>query len=344
MPEPVRALSRVAGAATLRRMKFHRLLLLLASLAPAVAQDDAGQAAAGAVADPVQIYIIGASVSAGFEDGPLFGAEKVGDSVPLQTVFRAWADDAGKVSMYPAMAMMAMFTDPLKIGANQVAMVKKRGPDVVLAVDFLFWFAYGYVSGDEVHDRPARLAQGLQMLIDLDLPVLIGDLPDMTGAAQRMLNPRQIPSPKVLAALNAQIAAAVAKHTQLKLVPLAPFVAAMRGEGLKLPLAAGPLATPPGALQQADRLHATRLGVAYLCREIQAALQQQMPQEHALRTRNWSFERFVEAAGAEGELEALQEAAKAGVKAEASKQAGEQTGKQTGEEAKRDDLLCREAR
>ncbi|HEB53472.1 MAG TPA: hypothetical protein ENI87_09485, partial [bacterium] len=52
-----------------------RVLVAAALLAaPQVAQQEA----------PARIHVIGASVSGGFEDGPLFGAEEQGDSIPLQ--------------------------------------------------------------------------------------------------------------------------------------------------------------------------------------------------------------------------------------------------------------------
>ncbi len=296
-------------------MKVHALAALLLALAVSPAQGPTGTTAAPAPA-PVRIHIIGASVSAGFEDGPLFGATKQGDSVPLQTVFRAFCGDLGTVSMHPALDMCAMFREPFEVGERQIALLKKRKPDVVLAVDFPFWFAYGYVGDQEQQERSARLRKGLQMLADLDLPVLLGDLPDMTGAAQRMLNPRQVPSPKVLAALDEQLRTFVAKHPKLRLVPLSGLVADMKQKGLDLPLAAGPLPTAPGALLQEDRLHATRLGVAYLCFQLRPHLAARLPDEHELERRSWTFEQFVEAAGAEHELAALVEAASAGGKKE----------------------------
>ncbi len=305
-------------------MKVHHLLALFA-LTPTIAL---AQATAAAPA-PVRIHIIGASVSAGFEDGPLFGADKQGDSVPLQTVFRAWADEAGKVTTHSPTEMAVLFQKPVEVAEREIALLKKRKPDVVLAVDFLFWFAYGYVSGDELQARSLLLDKGLDMLTELELPVLIGDLPDMTGAARRMLSPRQIPGPEVLAKLNERLRGAVAAHPNLHLVPLAGFVANSRGKGLVLPLASGLLQTPPLALQQEDRLHATRLGVAYLSFVMLPHLLQVMPEEHPLRARQWTIEQFIEAAGAEDELAALREAAKgaAPVKEEAAEQGAGKDGR-----------------
>ena len=85
----------------------------------------------------------------------------------------------------------------------------------------------------------------------------------------------------------------------------------LTGLGQHVALASGPLPTEKGALQQEDRLHATRLGVAFLGHELQPVLKRLLPKAHALRQSEWQFEDFVEAAGAEGELEVLVDAAKA---------------------------------
>lgn len=258
---------------------------------------------------PLRIHVIGASVSAGFRDGPLFGGTVSGDSVPLQPLLAAYTGELASVSTHPPLAMTAMFTDPLAIGSQQVQITKKRKPDLVVAVDFPFWFAYGYVGDQELAERQDRLDKGLAMLADLGVPVLVGDLPDMRGAAVRMLNPRQVPSPAVLENLQQRLLAYVAEHENLHLLPLRPFVAALKSDTLQLPLADGPLTATVPFLLQEDRLHATRLGMAYLGLVLQPHLQAALPKDHALRERTWRFEQFVEAAGAEGDLEALREAA-----------------------------------
>lgn len=285
--------------------------LLLA--AAAVAQ--AGNGAAGAAAAKPRVHVIGASVSGGFEDGPLTGAKEPGDSVTLQHVLKAWCGEHARATTHSPLDMMAMFTDPKTIGHKQIQAVVKAKPDVVVAIDFPFWFAYGYVDGDEAASRRALLEHGLSLLAQIEAPVLVGDLPDMQGAERRMLNPRQIPSPEVLQQLNAQLAQWVVKQPNVHLVELAETVRTMKHEGVALPLAAGELATPPGALLQGDKLHANRLGMAYLGYVLQQPLRELFPEDHALRAQQWSFERFVEACGAEGDLAALRGAAPAKAKA-----------------------------
>lgn len=258
----------------------------------------------------VHLRVIGASVSGGFKDSKFLGAAEDGDTVSMHHVLQAWCGDLAEASTHAPMKMTMMFTAPERIGGEQIKAAQRAKPDALLAVDFPFWFAYGRVAGDEGPARRALLQKGLELLATLEVPVVIGDLPDMQGAAARMLAPAQIPSPAVLQQLNADLAAWVAAHQNVRLVPLAATVAQMKTTGVVLPLASGPLATPPGALLQGDRLHANRLGMAFLGHTLQPTLQQLFAADHPLRKQVWTFEQFVAACGAEADLEALQAAAK----------------------------------
>ena len=287
----------------LRTRPFAFALLVLAIAAPA--QTDAP-------AMPKRIHIIGASVSGGFEDGPLFGAEEAGESVTVHHVLKRWADGEVRVSTHSPLEMCTLFQDPVEIGKKMVERAKKKKADIVVAVDFPFWFAYGYVRGEEKQARMRRFEVGLKYLASFDVPVLVGDLPDMTGATPRLLKPRQIPSPEILAALNVRLKAWAAERDNVTLVPLAAVVKELKVDGVELPLADGALKTEPGALLQGDRLHANRLGVAFLVHRLQEPLAKLFPASHPLHDRRWSFDRFVEAASAESALQELQEEAKAG--------------------------------
>jgi hypothetical protein len=268
------------------------LLVSVALSAPAAAQ-----------AAPKRIHIIGASVSGGFEDGPLFGAKEAGDSVSMHHVLKRWCDGEVKVSTHPPMEMCYTFNDPLKIGKKQIDGCKKRKADMVVAVDFPFWFAYGYAFSPK--SRLERLEVCIDYLDGLGVPVVIGDLPNMKGAARRMLNPRQIPSEESLVKLNARLQKFAADNDKITMVPMSNIVKQLKLDGVVLPLKSGGLRTPPGALLQGDQLHTTRLGVALLVYRIQDALRGRFPKDHVLHQRKWTFDEFVEAADAEDELEDL---------------------------------------
>jgi hypothetical protein len=259
---------------------------------------------------PTRVHVIGASVSGGFVDGPLFGAETQGDSVSMRHMLKKWSDGEVKVTTHPALAMWNLFKDPVGTGRAEIDLAKKRKADLVVAVDFPFWFAYGYVSGPELAARMELLETGLKYLQELQVPVVIGDLPNMKGAAVRMMSPRQVPSEPVLKALNARLKKFADNNDKVTLVPMAQIVHELKVDGVKLPLEGGELQTKPGALLQEDQLHATRLGMALLVFELQDTLRAQFPKGHALHEQKWTFEEFVEAAGADVELDTLRAKAK----------------------------------
>ena len=261
-----------------------------------------------AQAAPKHIHVIGASVSAGFEDGPFAGAKVVGDSIPLQKVLKSWSGGVVKVTTHPIFEMCYTFSDPVKIGKKQIDRAKVKKADMVVAVDFPFWFAYGYVRGDEAKARLGRLEQCLTFLASLDVPVIIGDLPNMKGAALRMLKPRQIPSEELLAQLNARTAKFAADNEKVTIVPISKIVKQLKVDGVKLPFEDGGLQTAPGALLQEDQLHVTRIGMALLAYQLQDALRAHFPAGHALHEQRWTFDEFAAAVSADDELQMLREA------------------------------------
>ena len=277
------------------------VLILLVSLAIPAASLRAQVA-------PKHIHVIGASVSAGFEDGPFAGAKVAGDSIPLQKVLKSWSGGVVKVTTHPMLEMCYTFSDPVKIGKKQIDRAKVKKADMVVAVDFPFWFAYGYVRGDEAKARLGRLEQCLTLLASLDVPVIIGDLPNMKGAALRMLKPRQIPSEELLAKLNARMAKFAADNEKVTIVPISNIVKQLKVDGVKLPFEDGGLQTAPGALLQEDQLHVTRIGMALLTYQLQATLRAHFPAGHVLHEQEWTFDEFAAAVSADDELQMLREA------------------------------------
>lgn len=260
-----------------------------------------------------RVHLIGASVTAGFEDGPAMGASEASETVPLRDVVAAWAGDAARVTSSNPFVMLQMFLGAEKHGRVQVDGALKAKPDLVIALDFPFWFAYGFVrGGDERAVRGKRFEAGLALLAEvaaLGVPVVVGDLPDMRGAERRMLSPDQIPSPAVLKELNARLAAFVAEHPKMRLVPLASLVATMKTEGVVLDFGAEKVKAPPGSLLQGDKLHANRLGMAHLGAVLQQELRAAAGKDSPLAARELTLADYVRAARAGPDLDALREAA-----------------------------------
>ncbi len=278
----------------------------------------AGASMAWAQADPVatgdaaalRIEIVGASVSAGFEDGPLTGGTADNRTVPLQRVVRGWLEGTG--DKIASRADLAMFMDPEARGETQIARVVRSKPDLLLAIDFLFWFGYGDVQFDrqqadgEPKARMQRFELGLAMLDRIAVPIVVGDLPDVHGAAARMIRPAQIPTVELLGQLNVRLTQWAAARPRVHVFPLRDLVATMKERGVTLPLEGAPLATPPGGLMQGDRLHATRVGMAYLGFLLQEHVRAAMPKERAAAVPLRPFAAFVAAADAAVDLEDLQ--------------------------------------
>ena len=86
---------------------LHRLVCICLSLiAAALPAQDAAQ-------KPVRVHIIGASVSGGFKDGPMFGAKEQGDSVALQHLLKRWADGEARVTTHNTIEMTTFFANPI---------------------------------------------------------------------------------------------------------------------------------------------------------------------------------------------------------------------------------------
>ena len=192
------------------------------------------------------IAVAGASASAGFGTSvPLFEALDYALRVPHEV------DDV---------STSTHFMSPVPLGRMQVGVLQNKEPSVVVAVDFLFWFAHGVKSTAQ---RRADLAEGLRLLETLDCPVFVGDLPNVHGAATRMISPAQIPSVQLLAELNATIEAWADAHPQVHRLPMAAWMDALRS-GAPVSVAGTMRTLAPDEVLQPDRLHPSTRGQAVL--------------------------------------------------------------------------------
>jgi hypothetical protein len=281
-----------------------------------------GQPAAAAPAAPTPLlYVVGASVSGGFRDGWMTDGDADNETFALTRLLKAWAAVADvKVKNQSETLMIRTFEKPVKSGELQIEAAKKAQATLVVGLDFLFWFAYGSIDGDEAKDRARKLETGLAMLASLPpaTAIVVGDLPDMRGAAPRMLQPSWVPALETLKSLNARIAEFAKAHANVHVFPLADTVQAMRGDGVELALATGKLRAGPAALLQGDKLHVNRLGAAMIGERLCAFVASVLPKDHPLRKVAWTLDTFVKTTGAVGDVEALR-AAKKGAAAEKGK-------------------------
>jgi pimeloyl-ACP methyl ester carboxylesterase len=161
---------------------------------------------------------------------------------------------------------LMFFTDPFTHAEEQLAFARELQPTLVVALDYLFWFGYGaqnaerrVLGGEE--ERLALLEVGLGYLDGLDVPLVVGNFPDMSGAVGKMIMATQMPAPETLVLLNARLEAWAEERGDVVVLPLADIVASMQGgEAFEI----GRHGWPPGStrrLLHLDGLHPTLEGL-----------------------------------------------------------------------------------
>jgi hypothetical protein len=244
-------------AATLAGCERNAAPSTLGPAAPPAAER-APTASPVAVADPLsRVAVVGASVSRGF-----------GSGISLAAAFQ-FALGKERERVLDASSGQ-FFLDPLRFGESQLEKARIHRATMIVAVDFLFWFAARVPARgpDETTRRLERLAEGLELLAEVEVPLLLGDLPDMTGAQHRSLRPEMLPSSTALAALNRAIREFAASRENVCLVPTSKWMTELRRGEWTLAAATdgspGSTVLTPELVLRADRLHPTKLGVIAL--------------------------------------------------------------------------------
>ncbi len=206
-----------------------------------------------------RIVLIGASATAGFTESEPLG----GPQTPHYALDRYL--DAALLAPHERVQNFAstlLFLRPQAEAERQIHDALQTKPSLVVGVDFLFWFCYG--AGMDNGERLLRFEDGLKLLESFSCPVVVGDIPDASGAATSMLSPDQIPPVTVLNAANRRLREWAARRRDVMVVPLADFMrAAMANDQVVI----HGHTLPQGktrALLQPDRLHPTPMGCAVL--------------------------------------------------------------------------------
>lgn len=256
--------------------------------------------------------MLGASLSAGFacpwneEDQP------VNRAVRLRKALGAvWTGSEVRIR---DLSDGSTFLDPVGKQGPRVDRAVKVDPAIVIAVDFMFWFGYGYPRGaDEVESRLALQREGLAILerLGTDCPIVVGDYANMEGADPRMLHPQQVPSAKALARLNEELNAWAAQRSNVILFPLAKWAADMKKQGRDVQVDGERLTLDPDLIMQTDGLHPRPIGVAIVAEQIAVMLREHLSEDHALAPpTDLEFVDFVDAVRADLALETAQERAR----------------------------------
>ena len=206
-----------------------------------------------------RIVMIGASATAGFTEAELFGGPQTAQYKLSRYI------DAALIAPHEAVRSLAsrfFFLQPEVEAQRQIDLALESKPSMVIGVDFLFWFCYG--EGQTDRDRLARFEKGLKLLDGFSCPLILGDIPDASGAINRMLTPDEIPSTTAMAAANRRLKEWVAVRHNVVILPLSAFMRtvianeALSVHGRTLP------AGKTGILLQTDRLHPSAPGCAVL--------------------------------------------------------------------------------
>lgn len=279
--------------------------VLLTALLPAQDTRPASRPTAPRQPDPIQVGIIGASVSGGFVDVTDTSAEPPNASFSLKKVLReAWRGAPVRIHDTTTGLGLAMFLRPVRYGERQIKLVKRRKPQLVIGVDFVFWFGYGpHGFGATGQQRRLSLQErGLALLEQLDGKLLLGDYPDMTGAAKRMLPPHYVPGPETQRKLNERLRAWAKKRANVLVFPLSRFTAQAKTETQVLTYGKDELTVSKLSLLQTDRLHATRLGMVVLVHRLGGELERLLGPDHVLVTSDFRLPILVTRLGIEDEL------------------------------------------
>src|SRR5438552_5353607 len=166
-----------------------------------------------------RIVMVGASATAGFTE-----SEPMGGPTTQQYRLSRYLDAALLVPHKPAqnLAHAMFFLQPEAVGRDQIDEALKARPTLVVGIDFLFWFCYG--DGPTDKDRLRRFEKGLKLLEAVRCPLILGDIPDASGATNGMLQADQVPSVAAMSAANRRLKGWAATRPQVVIVSLSGFM------------------------------------------------------------------------------------------------------------------------
>ena len=179
--------------------------------------------AAAEVAPPLfqRIVLLGASVTAGFDASQPFGGPKT-----LQLRFANFVEAAvaGTHEPVATQANALLFMHTPEMMDKQITATLAAKPSLVIGIDALLWFCYG--SGMTSEQRLARFETGLRQLERIDVPLVVGDLPDASKAVGGTLDKDQMPALAVIAQCNERLKTWAAGRKEVTLFSLARIMAA----------------------------------------------------------------------------------------------------------------------
>lgn len=205
---------------------------------------------------------VGASLSAGL------------GSTPLASALDAAIRDTHETT---ALASTMFFRSPYANGQAQIDQALAGKASVIFAVDLLFWYAY---TDADLQGRLASLDIGLRNLERVDVPLILGDLPDMRTGEPWMLPPSSVPPPEELARLNERIHSWARPRMNVHVLPLASWSSILATDG-EVVVGRGEKPVPARSLMNPDGLHPNTEGVRYMLLRLDPSLELGFPDTSA---------------------------------------------------------------
>jgi hypothetical protein len=231
---------------------------------------------------PLRVAVIGASASAGFgctlrekrDDGEYGGSFRLADMLKLACPDLAIVTTDASSGFF--------FLAPIENGSKAAARALEFKPDCVVALDYLFWYCYGDDAPDggaitNEAQRLEKLERGLKQLERFEVPVIVGDIPDMSPAVGKMLAARQMPASDTLSQANARFAAWAKGRANVRVVPLARMQKQLMEQGTLEVGSDRMVSTKDAPLLQRDALHPTPFGLAGLACAVAHELKETLP-------------------------------------------------------------------
>jgi hypothetical protein len=195
----------------------------------------------------LRVGVFGASMSAGY-----------GADVSLSDLF----DECFTV---PALVLdqssLFFFMDPHSKGKIAIQKLLDQRVDVLIGVDYLFWFGYGKKTMEE---RLRGLDVGFEVLEGIECRILLGDLPD-GNEATAIRDKSKIPTPEEILELNRKIHAWADEREHVQILPLYEWhQQVIRGKEVTAFGDAGVL--DPAVVLQKDGLHPSNEGMDCIVR------------------------------------------------------------------------------
>lgn len=239
--------------------------------------------------ETLKLAVIGASASAGFgivveieKTSPPGTDDTVTPDAPAapRTVKRMIklidlidaADQEDRIIEFDLSSHM-FFTRPLQYGRSSVDRTLSWKPDVVFAVDFLFWYVFG-IQPEET--RLETLEQGLAQLERLaatGASLVVGTLPDLEGVESSMITEDQIPRTETVIEANHLIERWAREHSNVVVAPIFELNRSLSEGGA---IQIGPHHWDPDRdgieLIAPDKLHPTYDGLICIAQAIEVAL------------------------------------------------------------------------